>query len=46
MVVAGLIFIDRAAYTGVALPGELFLPLAGAYVAPERRESECDSDAT
>ena len=32
-VVAGLIFLDRGAFTGVALPGELFLALGGIYAA-------------
>jgi membrane-associated protein len=31
LVIAGLIFLDRGAFTGVALPGELFLALGGVY---------------
>ncbi|HZA20686.1 MAG TPA: DedA family protein, partial [Actinomycetota bacterium] len=33
LVIAGLIFLDRGAFTGVALPGELFLALGGIYAA-------------
>lgn len=31
LVIAGLIFLDRGAFTGIALPGELFLALGGIY---------------